>query len=362
MSKLRLVGRWVIYQASLEKERGVKLRISAALPRPRPRPRFRLHLTIRMVSLTHLLLHALFTPALCRTFSLPYLPLETRDDVLGKPPPKETPNHPLQITFTSGPSNPSSLPTLELLAARRALLKLKTLLGPSALKSLVAPDIASGTSSWEAILSSAHDNASSPDPSTRVLASVAFSAVPPDCDAVPKFSAGAFAGWFADTAFRRVEKLWAGHPEHYFIAISQNGDGTLAAELVEPWGPWVTHTKVPRLAPVTGQAGGGVRMPWMKERREFPVQMVGQETLVGGSSPPGGSGGVVGDLHYSFRDVERKGKPGKVCGIELVLDMWMPSGTPAEVKEGISQHLAVEYYNWVGWAYEDIKSGAYVPA
>jgi len=311
-----------------------------------------------MVSLTHLLLHSLLTSALCRAFSLPYFPLETRDDVLAKPPSTETPNfnHPLQITFTAGPSDQSSPPTLELLAARRALLKLKTLLGPAALKSLVAADITSGTSAWQAVLASAHDNATSPDPGTRVLASVAFSAVPPNCDAVPKFSAVGFAGWFGDTAFKRVEKLWAGHPEHYFIDISQNSDGTLAAELVEPWGPWVTHTKVPRLAPVTGQPGGGAKMPWMKERKEFPVQSVGQETLVGSG------GGVVGDLHYSFRDIERKGKPGKVCGIELVLDMWMPSGTPVEVKEGITQHLAVEYYNWVGWAYEDIKSGLYVPA
>ncbi|KAK5658352.1 hypothetical protein OQA88_2328 [Cercophora sp. LCS_1] len=254
-------------------------------------------------------------------------------------------NNPLDITFFAGP--PSTPPTLELLAARRALKRLKTLLGPSELKTLVTPDTITGNTAWHSILSSSSDS------TPRVLSSVHFTAIPPDCHA--NFTSANFLGWFTTSAFTHVNKLWEGHPQHYFIAISQNDDGTLAAELVEPWGPILTHSKVPRLAPVTGQEGGGVKKPFMKERKGFVLQTVGEETLMDGS------GEVVGDLHYSFRDLDGDNK-GNVCGIEVVLDMWMPSATPEEVAVGIGEHLKIEYYNWVEWAYEEIRDGTYVPA
>src|SRR5581483_8853881 len=118
------------------------------------------------------------------------------------------------------------------------------------------------------------------------------------------------------SAFTHPEKIWDGHPEHYFIAISKNEhDGTMVAELVEPWGPILTHSLIPSLAPVTGQPGGGIKKPWMKTRKEFPLQTVGEETLMDGS------GAVVGDIHYSFRDLPARGdEAGKTCGIEIILN------------------------------------------
>jgi len=92
----------------------------------------------------------------------------------------------------------------------------------------------------------------------------------------------------------------------------------------------------------------------MKLNPDFPYQTIGEETLQDGSDA------VVGYLHYNFRDIP-VGNSGFTCGIEVSLDMWMPSETPDAVKEGIAEHLTIEYYNWVGWAYEDIRSGAYVP-
>jgi hypothetical protein len=92
----------------------------------------------------------------------------------------------------------------------------------------------------------------------------------------------------------------------------------------------------------------------MKPWHGFPFQSVGEETL------RDGSGKVFGNLHYSFRDLVVD-NGGKTCGIELALNMWMPSKTPEDVKQGITEHLTIEYYNWVGWAYEDIMSGAFVP-
>jgi len=46
------------------------------------------------------------------------------------------------------------------------------------------------------------------------------------------------------------------------MVISQNEDQTLAADLVEPWGPVLTYSRVPRMAPVTGQPGGGEKKLW----------------------------------------------------------------------------------------------------
>lgn len=92
----------------------------------------------------------------------------------------------------------------------------------------------------------------------------------------------------------------------------------------------------------------------MKSWDGFPYQSVGEETL------RDGSGKVFGNLHYSFRDLAVD-NGGKTCGIELALNMWMPSKTPEEAKQGITEHLTIEYYNWVGWAYEDIMSRAFIP-
>ena len=111
------------------------------------------------------------------------------------------------------------------------------------------------------------------------------------------------------------------------------------------------------MASVTGKPGGGVRKPWMKPRTEFPFQTVGDEVL------EDGSGAVVGNLHYAFRDLPVQGSTNdKTCGIEVALNMWMPSGAPDAIKEGISEHIKIEYYNWVGWAFDNIRAGAYVPA
>jgi hypothetical protein len=90
----------------------------------------------------------------------------------------------------------------------------------------------------------------------------------------------------------------------------------------------------------------------MKARPEFPVQMVGEEQLKNLNT-------TFANMHYSWRDLP---KGATTCGVEAVLDMWMPSNTPEDVVEGMRQHLAVEYNRWVGRAYEDIKSGRFVPS
>lgn len=202
-------------------------------------PLTRQELTSRMALFTKLLLPLFLFLALasCRSLSLPTI-LQTRDidsDIATRQPTDDT----LTINFSAAPSL-AGTPSLELIAARRALQKLKSLLGPDALKTLVAEDIAAGNAAWHDILGrSSGDNDTSQDPGNRVLAEVQFTAVPQECahgshNPAVNFTAANFLGWFTDSAFNHVDKLWAGHPEHYYVVIMKNGDGTLGAELVEP--------------------------------------------------------------------------------------------------------------------------------
>jgi len=231
-----------------------------------------------MLPLNLLLGATLIGPALCRpssSFGSPFRLLPFRSGA-------EYPNHttetdsalpyPLSVQFSAGPSTEGAPASLELVAARRALKKLKELLGPAQLKALLANDIQAGTAGWHSILSAANgtDNGTSPDPGTRVLAEVRFRAVPPDAEDCSvgsdgkkvNFGAANFVAWFANSAFHHVDNLWRGHPEHYGIDITQNADGTLGAQVLEPWGPLMTASKVPRLGPVTGMEGGGVKKAW----------------------------------------------------------------------------------------------------
>lgn len=83
--------------------------------------------------------------------------------------------------------------------------------------------------------------------------------------------------------------------------------------------------------------------------------MVGEETLQDGTKV------VVGHLHYAVRDLPLEGSSGKTCGVEFALNMWMPSHTPDDVRDGMTDHITVEYYIWAGMVFDDIKSGAYKP-
>ena len=85
-----------------------------------------------------------------------------------------------------------------------------------------------------------------------------------------------------NSAFNTPQNLWAGHPEHYGIHLTPNADGTLRGEILEPWGPLMTDSFVPSFTPVG--APGVTKKPWMRELSGYPMQMVGEETLMDGSA------------------------------------------------------------------------------
>ncbi|KAK3389237.1 hypothetical protein B0H63DRAFT_96041 [Podospora didyma] len=261
-------------------------------------------------------------------------------------------NDQVKVSVLSGPQG--NLEALELAAARRALKKLKDLLGPEKLKELLKDDIAAGWAEWHDIISSSSSSSTEDD---HVVAEVRLTAIPrPDICQSVDFSARNFVGWFADSGFNHVDKLWAGHPEHYGVHLTPNADGTMRGELIEPWGPLLTYSVIPRFTPVVDPAVQ--KKPWMRALPGFPLQMVGDETLMDGS------GVVVGNLHFAFRDIPVSGSVSgekKTCGVEVVLAMWMVGNTPPDVVEGMRQHLAVEYANWFPKAFDDIRTGAFKP-
>ncbi|KAM7191103.1 hypothetical protein V8F33_009111 [Rhypophila sp. PSN 637] len=287
----------------------------------------------------------------------------------------------LAITIIPRKQQPHlSTPSLELLHARRALKKLKSLLGPVRLRALLKDEIHDGNKEWHSILASSSypfntANNSNPRKYSLKLSQSHLIATQP-CNSLQNYTSTTFLSWFLNSAFTPSSpNLIQGHPEHYGINLTPNPDGTLRGEVLEPWGPLMTDSYVPRFMPVPPDeiknsnsrptSNTPVKKPWMRPLKTYPLQMIGDETLMDGSEK------VIANLHYAYRDIAaNEGCDGSTSenaskkrgsGIEAILAMWMPDATPDDVVQGLSEHLEVEYYNWLRWAYEDIKSGAFKP-
>ncbi|KAK4213805.1 hypothetical protein QBC37DRAFT_422388 [Rhypophila decipiens] len=267
-----------------------------------------------------------------------------------------------------------STPSLELLHARRALKKLKSLLGPARLRALLKDEIHDGTKEWHSILASSSypfntaANSSSNNPRKyKLKLSQSHLVAAQPCNSLQNYTSTTFLSWFLNSAFTPSSpNLMQGHPEHYGINLTPNPDGTLRGEVLEPWGPLMTDSRVPRFMPVPPDDSHSLKKPWMHPLKDYPLQMIGDETLMDGSEK------VIANLHYAYRDIaadegcddgstSETGNGKRGSGIEAILAMWMPDATPDDVVQGLSEHLEVEYHNWLRWAYEDIKSGAFKP-
>ncbi|KAM7222653.1 hypothetical protein V8F06_001840 [Rhypophila decipiens] len=267
-----------------------------------------------------------------------------------------------------------STPSLELLHARRALKKLKSLLGPARLRALLKDEIYDGNKEWHSILASssypfntaANSNSNNPRKYKLRLSQSHLVATQP-CNSLQNYTSTTFLSWFLNSAFTPSSpNLMQGHPEHYGINLTPNPDGTLRGEVLEPWGPLMTDSRVPRFMPVPPDDSHSLKKPWMHPLKDYPLQMIGDETLMDGSEK------VIANLHYAYRDIgadegcdgsttSENGSGKRGSGIEAILAMWMPDATPDDVVRGLSEHLEVEYHNWLRWAYEDIKSGTFKP-
>lgn len=238
---------------------------------------------------------------------------------------------------------PGSVAEFELTSARRALLKLKESLGPSALAELLKPDVESANIAWHTIVGNSNSSA-------HVIAETHIKATPSLCDPKVKFTANSFLDWFARGQPDNKNKNLEAYPEHYGSTGALNADGTIRVNSLEGWGSLITHSGFPSYAEVG--TPGVTKKLWLKELSDYPRQFVAEATL------QDGSGVGFADAHYSFKDITEEGS----CGVEIRLALWLPSAVPSEIVESLEQHQAIEFNHWLPIAYEEIRTGVFVPA
>ena len=231
------------------------------------------------------------------------------------------PSPKFEVRLISGPTASGGSDDFELSESRRALLRLKDNLGVQGLLNLLGPDIEFANAKWKTILENSTGG--------HILAEARLEATLLD--------AKSFLAWFdADTGDKH--KMTGANPEH-FIEQPLVVNGILTGfDIVENWGDLVVHYTIPSY-------GNNPKKPWMKKLPDWPYQAVGDAVLLDGK--------VIGNIHNSFRD--------KVdgTGIEADLCVWLPDSTPEGVVEGLRQHQAVEFTNWLKFAHRDITSGTF---
>jgi hypothetical protein len=217
-----------------------------------------------------------------------------------------------------------SLEHYELTASRRELLRLKDRLGDKGILQLLQSDINSSTTDWHTILSNSTDN---PIPATATVQAFVSPRV---------MNASIFLSWFgANTS--DPHKDTGANPQHYMETPTTINNIT-SIRIVESWGDLVNDYTMPNYGP-------GTKQPYMAALADFPFQFVGQATLKDGT--------VVANVHNSFRDLSW------ADGIETVLTVWLPDGTPELIVQDVQWHQALEFTNWFKFAFRDIAEGKF---
>ena len=229
-----------------------------------------------------------------------------------------------EVRLLSGPKDQPTADPWELSNSRVVLLKFKDYLGPDAITKLLKPDIDRANAVWHAIL------ANSTGGHVPACAHVESN----------QLKAKDFNAWFgADTG--DAHKMTGASPEHYVEAASASAvDGALAVDIIEAWGPGiVTQYRLPAY-------DGKQKQAYVPPLDGYAFQAFGDATLLDGT--------VFASVRNAFRD-RPKG------GIEALLCVWLPDSTPEYIVEGLRQHQAVEFTNWLKFAYRDISSKAFIP-
>lgn len=210
------------------------------------------------------------------------------------------------VELVSGPTGSGSIDDFELFYARRALRRLKGLIGRQGLEDLLADEIKRGNAFLrEHALASNGDFKSA----TTVLA-------------VQGLKAAEFVGWM-DDAVADERAMLAAQPEHYVMA--GQADGTV--HIVENLGPHVCSFLF----------HFGENVDWAAETSEllpesdYPYKKITNLFLLDGT--------VVGRVLSQFGDTDE--------GFSANLTVYFPATCPEEIFEHHRRHFAVEFSNWV---------------
>ncbi len=228
----------------------------------------------------------------------------------------------------SGPNEAGNAQDFEVAASRRALAILKTRLGEEAIYKLLQADIEATDQFWRDVVAKSVGGEMIPS-TTHVLV-----------QSNDGLTTGNFVAWFASDA-GGPDKLIRGHPEHYVNRVGSDPaePGALSATIVEAWAGKITRFRIPRYGMPDRD-----KSPFLQALPDYPVQLSGVPVLDDGTA--------FAVVHNSFRD--REGG-----GLEALLTVWVPSVTPEDVMEGIRQHQAIEWVNWLSAAQRDIASGIF---
>jgi hypothetical protein len=210
------------------------------------------------------------------------------------------------VELVSGPAGDSTIDDFEIFYARRALRRLKTLIGRDGLLELLADDIELGNSFMRehAVKSNGEFR-----PATTVLA-------------VDRLKAAEFVVYM-DEVLTDEAAMLAAQPEHFVAA----GHTDETAHIVENLGPHVCSflmgfgrnvewaADVPELLPVS----------------EFPFKKVTNLFLADGTD--------IGRVLAQFGDTPD--------GFTANLTVYFPATCPEEIFEHHRRHFAVEFSNWI---------------
>lgn len=210
------------------------------------------------------------------------------------------------VELISGPTGTGTVDDFELFYARRALRRLKSLIGRQGLLDLLADEIEQGNAFLrEHALTSNGDFKSA----TTVLG-------------VQGLNAAEFVGWMED-AVRDEPTMLAAQPEHYVTAGQT--DGTV--HIVENLGPHVCSFFFHFDQHVEWAAG----VPELLPESDYPFKKITNLFLQDGT--------VVGRVLSQFGDTDE--------GFNANLTVYFPASCPEEISEHHRRHFAVEFSNWV---------------
>ncbi|KAI8632072.1 hypothetical protein F5Y19DRAFT_384310 [Xylariaceae sp. FL1651] len=192
-----------------------------------------------------------------------------------------------------------------------------TRLGPNGTSKLVEADVRAADAFWHRTLSNATGG--------HVGGTTRIQAFAP----TRVFNATSVFVWFAGAGTGWPNDFLETSPQHY---LSFSGAGTsdpdAAIETIETWGSGPTTYFKGKPAP---------KPAWVPALDEFKAQFVLVLTLKDGTT--------FAHTLTAARDLEDG------SGVELYQGIWVPDNVPKYVLTGLTEHITVEFSNWLKFSY-----------
>ncbi|KAI0480708.1 hypothetical protein GGR56DRAFT_687958 [Xylariaceae sp. FL0804] len=214
-----------------------------------------------------------------------------------------------------------SLNDLERVEAEAVISFYQTKLGPDATPGLVSEQVAAADAFWRAVVANSTGGWKAGIARIQGYAPTAV------------FNATSVGTWFDASGTGWPNGFLGTSPTHYAsYAAGGVADAADVIETVEGWGT---------AGPITSFRGRAEAKPAFEPPLpEFPA--AGQSPLAMSLQ----DGTVFAHSLTAARDLPGGG------GVEIFEGIWVPDSTPAYVVDGLTEHLTVEFTNWLRFAYK----------